>query len=101
MAREHSDRPPAVPMCEKLAARDREVGTVMEFLNFLEVGDLHVCTRREVDSIGGGWEQFKPTLRKHLELAYAFVGIDAKQLEEERRALLEWERRRLSSDGRL
>ena len=100
MAREHSDRPQAVPMCEKLAARDREVGAVMEFLNFLEVCELHICNRLSPD-LPGFDETFVPMTKKHIDLAYAFFGIDAKKLEEERRALLEWERRRLSSDGRL
>jgi hypothetical protein len=82
---------PKTPNCERLA--NPEVGAVRDFCEFLDEESLAIVPRGE-----SHW----PRELRTIDLVYKWAGIDAQELEKERRALLEWQRHLngLDKDGR-
>lgn len=69
---------PWTPECNKLTRTASHRSLLFEFLDFLEGEGLEITKN-------GDW-----TGESRDSLVFRFFGIDAKKLEEERRALLEW-----------
>ena len=82
---------PKTPNCERLA--DSGVAAVRDFCEWLNDESLAIIPRGE-----SHW----PRELRTIDLIYKWAGIDARELENERRALLEWQRELngLDKDGR-
>jgi hypothetical protein len=82
---------PKTPNCDRLATIG--VGAVRDFCEFLNDEGLAIVPRRVL----------APLELRAIDVVYKWAGIDAKELENERRALLEWQRNLngLDKDGCL
>lgn len=75
------------PECEKLAAEHGRLVVVQEFLDWLDEHDLVLCERAGAN---GRYETlYVPQARRPEVLIHEFLGIDARRLESERRAMLD------------
>jgi hypothetical protein len=82
---------PKTPNCERLA--NPGVGAIRDFCEFLNDEGVALIPRGDCH-----W----PRELRSIDLIYKWAGIDEKELERERRALLEWQRslNGLDKDGR-
>jgi len=71
------------PECEKLAASSAERDTVNAFIDWLGSQGLHVC-----EPTGSNVRPYLPVGGSPDDLALAYLGIDQKVLEYERRDML-------------
>lgn len=81
--------PPRTPQCELLSEHYDERMSVNRFIEWLEERGIVLCQRepdlrREFD--------FVPAAKNADRLFMDYIGIDQVELENERRALLDWQR---------
>lgn len=76
------------PECEKLSGSRNELLKLREFTEWLGENGITLCSHEPTHYASKGGEYYQIT--ENIEsVIFRFLGIDAKKLEEERRALLE------------
>jgi hypothetical protein len=76
---------PNTPECVKLREARDSINTILRFLEFLITKDLRICARDTEGEFYLKFESDESLIHEHL-------GIDARRLENERRALLDYQR---------
>jgi hypothetical protein len=77
------------PMCAKLSNSADERRTALELFEWLESKGYHICER----SHGSNFSTYDRTFKSFDTLALEFLEIDPKKLEEERRLMLDEQRK--------
>jgi len=83
---EVSIKPPPHPECEKFAAVRERAITIIDFLNWLEDQELNICT------YDTGTDQWFPWAATEEGFLMKYAEVDPAKLEQERRALLDYQR---------
>lgn len=75
------------PMCEKLSSLGDQVQGIMEFMDYLSENGYLITEYKKYDDCDE--EQIVPVTKSRETLAHECYGIDEKQLEKERQAMLD------------